>query len=155
MSFKSPKMASCSSKSCLDLISYEEPPSFLYGSVNSRQITRCQFHYSTYSLPQKNQPGISVNGCVTRDESNIRIKIRRHHRMSRGRIHMKLHTCMASEIKPATLPEVPKSMISSTSLAYFSPSEPNIPLYWSGFSAWCIPVWKNNLRLMMIFLSLA
>ena len=44
-------------------------------------------------------------------------------------------TCIASEMKPATLPVVPNWIRSWTSFAYFSPSEPKTPLYGSGFKA--------------------
>lgn len=43
-------------------------------------------------------------------------------------------------MKPATWPEVPNWIRSCTSLAYFAPSDPNIPLYGSGFMAWWTPL---------------
>lgn len=39
-----------------------------------------------------------------------------------------IYTCIDSDMNAATFPKVPKLMISWTSLAYFSPSEPKIPL---------------------------
>lgn len=61
---------------------------------------------------------------------------------------------MASEMNPPTLPVVPNSMISWTSLAYFSPSEPKAPLKGSGLSAWCTPIWIHYiLAIIMMFLG--
>lgn len=42
-------------------------------------------------------------------------------------LSLSLDTCIASDMKAATFPEVPKLMISWTSLTYFSPSEPKRP----------------------------
>ena len=120
MSLEAPEMASGARKSALDLVSYAKTTGLFNHSIHRRKITWRQLLNPSYSLCN----------CKMREEEKERI--------FKPVVAL---TWIPSEMKAATCPEVPKSIISWTSFAYLSPSDPKTPLYWSGLRAWCTPLW--------------
>jgi hypothetical protein len=118
---EAPEVAADAGETRLDLVGDAEPAGLPDLVVRQRQVARRHLHDSAHAL----YGAIPFHHVMTTPSTSRREE---QNQLPRHVSSVIKCTWMASDMKPATWPVVPNSMISCTSRTYFSASEPKAPL---------------------------